>query len=52
MMATNRSLKNLGRRGLSLFMAAVMTLSLIQISAFAAAPDSSDRVENPSPKYQ
>lgn len=52
MMATNRSLKNLGRRGLSLFMAAVMTLSLIQISAFAAAPDYSDRVENPSPKYQ
>lgn len=38
-MATKRNLKNLGRRGLSLFMAMVMTLSLIQISAFAANTD-------------
>ena len=29
------SLKGLGRRGLSLLMAMVMTLSLVQISAFA-----------------
>lgn len=29
------SLKGLGRRGLSMLMAMVMTLSLVQISAFA-----------------
>ena len=30
-----RSLKEMGRRGLSLFLAMVMTVSLIQIGAFA-----------------
>ncbi len=35
-MARKRNLRNLGRRGLSLFLALVMCTSLIQISAFAA----------------
>ena len=37
MMAKKRNLKNLGRRGLSLFLSLVMTLSLIQISVFAGS---------------
>ena len=38
-MAKKRTLKNLGRKGLSLLLAAVMTTSLIQISAFATGGD-------------
>lgn len=41
------SLKGLGRRGLSLLMAMVMTLSLVQISAFAT--DEEKTSLNPTP---
>lgn len=39
------SLKGLGRRGLSLLMAMVMTLSLVQISAFAIDGEESDTLK-------
>ena len=39
------SLKNLGRRGLSLFMALVMLVSMIQISAFAAGKNSGIQIQ-------
>lgn len=39
------SLKGLGRRGLSMLMAMVMTLSLVQISAFATDGEESDTLK-------
>ena len=39
------SLKGLGRRGLSLLMAMVMTLSLVQISAFATDGEENDTLK-------
>lgn len=39
------SLKGLGRRGLSLLMAMVMTLSLVQISAFATDGEENDTIK-------
>ena len=45
-------LKEMGRRGLSMLMAMIMVISLIQISAFAAGGDQSGYVKNPDPKYQ
>lgn len=39
-----RSLKAMGRRGLSLFLSLVMTLSLVQIGAFAAGSDGTDQI--------
>ena len=39
------SLKGLGRRGLSMLMAMVMTLSLVQISAFAADGEENDTLK-------
>ena len=43
------SLKGLGRRGLSLLMAMVMTLSLVQISAFATDGEENDTLWTPLP---
>lgn len=39
-----RSLKAMGRRGLSLFLSLVMTLSLVQIGAFATGSDGTDQI--------